>query len=59
MPFENRKNISRIALSPNGLLLLSIDEGMIRLDSTNNGDLILTEGLSNYLIRRTWTVSKL
>lgn len=26
LPFENRKNISRIALSPNGILLLSIDE---------------------------------
>ncbi|KAL7748419.1 U3 snoRNP protein [Sorochytrium milnesiophthora] len=25
-PFENRKNIARIALSPNGALLLSIDE---------------------------------
>ncbi|KAI9139435.1 putative WD repeat protein [Paraphysoderma sedebokerense] len=25
-PFENRKNISRIALSPNGALLLSVDE---------------------------------
>jgi periodic tryptophan protein 2 len=27
LPFENRKNISRLALSPNGHTLLSIDEG--------------------------------
>ncbi|TPX32377.1 hypothetical protein SmJEL517_g04533 [Synchytrium microbalum] len=26
LPFENRKNISRIALSPNGALLLTVDE---------------------------------
>ena len=31
LPFENRKNISRLALSPNGLLLLSIDEGFCPL----------------------------
>jgi hypothetical protein len=27
---ENRKNISRIALSPSGALLISVDEGTLR-----------------------------
>jgi len=26
-PFENAKNISRIALSPNGSILITVDEG--------------------------------
>jgi hypothetical protein len=28
LPFENRKHISCLSLSPNGALLLSIDEGI-------------------------------
>ena len=30
-PFENRTNISCFAVSPNGLLMISIDEGIIYL----------------------------
>ena len=26
-PFENRKNIYRFAVSPNGLLMITVDEG--------------------------------
>ena len=33
-PFENRKNIHRFAVSPNGLLMITADEGQLISNST-------------------------
>lgn len=30
-PFENRKNITAIALSPDGKVLITVDEGMVKV----------------------------
>ena len=39
LPFENRKNIAHLAISPNGLLLLSIDEGLVPLRWNPNDEM--------------------
>ena len=33
-PFENRKNIHQFAVSPNGLLMITVDEGQLISNST-------------------------
>lgn len=33
LPFENQKNIYRFTVSPDGMLMISVDEGTIILDS--------------------------
>ena len=65
-PFENRKNIYRFAISPNGLLMITVDEG----DSQSNRHCVLRKvhlhwyshplifigndfkGYKNYCVRR-------
>lgn len=40
-PFENRKNISRFAVSPNGLLMISVDEGTMCHNAPTNSIVLI------------------